>query len=408
MIETSEYGDIELSVDQTLLKDLFLFCSNNGISISILPNRKVRLTFRDHVGIFKIGQNQINIRPKFSLISFLYILSRSSLYLDAIPKNVVLTGSEFSSVNIIRIFISLFEGFLNRGLMNDYISKEEEMNHIRGSIITTSIQYPWKLHKFDCIYEDFTIDNQYNQVIRYAIKFLQKISYSIDSYSFTKLSKIDSRLRLIKILKNVESSTIDLLLKKLPQRFSHYYSILSLCHLILSGKSISEFGSSIMIVGFILRMNRLYENFVLTMSRLHLPQYNIFSRKFSINAISGLRKQLIFYKPDVIVKSLKDSITSPVLIADAKYKPINIDKERLDIDKDFYQILSYCVFMGSKKGILFYPTEKIDQYNPVIISLRELDVEIRLISLQLGGNDWFTIDNALKSTFNKIDEWLKY
>jgi 5-methylcytosine-specific restriction enzyme subunit McrC len=162
---------------------------------------------------------------------------------------------------------------------------------------------------------------------------------------------------LLRNLHQFDAVTLD----RIPQRLNgneHYHRlnddyrpIHELCRMFLSHTTISEDVGSFAFRGFLLDMNRLFEEFVQkafekTLRRSAMRPEIQRPRKLSFNPFAP------DMKPDVVVRE-RDAV---VVVADAKYKR----DEGGPRNPDIYQVITYGTVLRCDRVFLVYPATELD------------------------------------------------
>jgi hypothetical protein len=132
---------------------------------------KVRV--RDSIGAIRLGDVQLIVQPKISLDHFSFIASMALTggNLKMLDKNLVNISAGNSYFDALaNAYLELLEEVLRFGLMVEYVSFEDQLTFARGKIIPvrTAINFLKGVARFDCKFEEFSVDNPLNRILRAA------------------------------------------------------------------------------------------------------------------------------------------------------------------------------------------------------------------------------------------------
>jgi 5-methylcytosine-specific restriction enzyme subunit McrC len=230
---------------------------------------------------------------------------------------------------LVERFNTLVNARTKRGLVQDYIRREDNLSVFRGSLNTREHvqQNLGRENRVHCRFFEQTVDIPDNRFVKATLWHLVQFG------GWTPRTMQS----LIRNLHHFDAVTLEPLRpQSLPNRHYHrlnddYRPIHELCRLFAECSSVSEHFGSVRFNGFLLDMNRLYEQFVQrafenvsqrSKQRIAVQEWH------TLSPISRPPK----FKPDVIVWS-GDSVTA---IADAKYKR----DSAMPPNSDMYQVIT--------------------------------------------------------------------
>jgi 5-methylcytosine-specific restriction enzyme subunit McrC len=271
---------------------------------------------------------------------------------------------------LVERFSALVTARTKKGLLQDYIRHEENLGVFRGALnIEAHVQENLgRENRVHCRFFEQTVDVSDNRYVKATLWHL------IQFGGWTPRTAQS----LIRNLHHFDGVTLEPLRPQgLPNRHYHrlnddYRPIHELCRLFAECSSVSEHFGSIRLNGFLLDMNRLFEEFVET-AFLNASQHSDrrVTRQGStqLSLSTGAPK----IKPDVTVWSA-DRV---VAIADAKYK----GGYATPPNADMYQVIAYGTVLDCPEVYLLYPQTEIEAErdfpvlnSPIVVKTRQLDI----------------------------------
>jgi 5-methylcytosine-specific restriction enzyme subunit McrC len=202
---------------------------------------------------------------------------------------------------------------------------------------------------FSCNFDEFSIDNPLNRIIKATLKRIQDVCRNEDNKK--RAFNFYSLMHEIQDDVITPSYVSKLHFNRLNEKFEN---IIEFCSMILFGSTFTAEEGQNHYYALIFDMNLIFEKFVAKLLRNSLPEFT-FKCQYPLHLASEhqpifnydrTKKRII---PDIIVQ--KNG--KPIAIIDTKYKP---DLSRGFISSaDMYQMLAYCVANESDQAILLYP-----------------------------------------------------
>jgi len=257
-----------------------------------------------------------------------------------------------------------------RGLVQDYICREENLGVFRGALnIKAHVQQNLaRENRIHCRFFEQTVDIPDNRLVKAALwRLLQFGGWTPRTTQ-----------SLVRNLHHFDAVTLEPLCSNaLPNRHYHrlnddYRPIHELCLLFAECSSVSEHFGHVRFNGFLLDMNRLYEQFVQT-AFMNVSRKS--KRKVTTQEPSPVshKTDAPRIRPDVTVWC-NASVTS---IADAKYKKDFAAPPNADI----YQVITYGTVLDCASVYLLYPQTEIDAdrdfpvlNSPIVVKTRQVDI----------------------------------
>ena len=248
---------------------------------------------------------------------------------------------------------------LKQGLHKEYVLKEDTLTTLRGKLnlqgtIKEKISQRTRLA---CEYDELTINNVFNQIIKTTVDILLSKS-DVKNDRKNNLKKL---MLLFKDVDNIDSSVIKWNLLKYDRNTRTYQMIHSLCYFILQNLLLStEQGDTKMPRFSDEHMNLLFQRFVMEYFKKHHPEYKPTTKQikwnFSENSTSS-SNILPIMQSDITL-----TLGKRTLIIDTKYYSKNLQEHfgKFTINSpNFYQIHTYVMnedksHTGKVDGMLLY------------------------------------------------------
>lgn len=381
--------------------------------------------------------------------NFYYLLAYAFEYKNISFEKKELFGTE-KFYNICDLFsVVIFEcmkEIMQKGLYGEYINLVEKTQFIKGRIdIRNTICFNTlrTQRKVICNYDEYTINNLYNQIIKTTIKYILKTDIMNDNR--VNLKKIYNNLENIDIISDWKNIRWDAI--KFNKLNDRYEFIINICRFVLNNLIINKELKSEkieMIDDESQTYHQLFEKFIRNYLKLYYQKYrqdkifdlNIKSENMKWNIDENKKNINQNYIPnmhtDISIekKEVDDKIATKVKIIDAKfysnvltskgfngYKKDNINRDNL------YQIYSY---VSNKKykiekelencninkeadvsGMLLYAqTKEVKLYDfEVDVSMMKNRIQVKIIDFtQKFGNPYNPEENTIVWQIQKLAE----
>ena len=335
---------------------------------------------QNFVGTIPLNDIQIEILPKIPLVEndivaekirFLEILQNISYFKEKFFNNSKIAITDTSILEIfINLFIKEVEEIIEKGLLYNYIDRNENINVFKGKLdINNHIKYNFShKEKFFMKFDEFSISSLENSIIKLTIQKLKKIS--VNSKNKDNLNKISHHFENVRVLSNsIESLkyiTFDI-------TNSYYKNAIQYAKIFLNDQSSSIFATANGEVATILfPMEIIFENYI-TNKLINIVKekfYNELTVKvqddscsvFSTVTLNNTEIDNMFkVKPDIVIKNKN---TKEIFILDTKWKILDkLDSKFKISTDDIYQMLSYVKIYNDRyknshtceKAYLIYP-----------------------------------------------------
>lgn len=335
---------------------------------------------QNFVGTIPLNDIQIEILPKIPLVEndivaekirFLEILQNISYFKEKFFNNSKIAITDTSILEIfINLFIKEVEEIIEKGLLYNYIDRNENINVFKGKLdINNHIKYNFShKEKFFMKFDEFSISSLENSIIKLTIQKLKKIS--VNSKNKDNLNKISHHFENVRVLSN---SIESLKYITFDRTNSYYKNAIQYAKIFLNDQSSSIFATANGEVATILfPMEIIFENYI-TNKLINIVKekfYNELTVKvqddscsvFSTVTLNNTEIDNMFkVKPDIVIKNKN---TKEIFILDTKWKILDkLDSKFKISTDDIYQMLSYVKIYNDRyknshtceKAYLIYP-----------------------------------------------------
>ena len=310
----------------------------------------------------------VNVAEK---IRFLEILQNISYFKEKFFNNSKIAITDTSILEIfINLFIKEVEEIIEKGLLYNYIDKNENINVFKGKLdINNHIKYNFShKEKFFMKFDEFSISSLENSIIKLTIQKLKKIS--VNSKNKDNLNKISHHFENVRLLSN---SIESLKYITFDRTNSYYKNAIQYAKIFLNNQSSSIFTTANGEVATILfPMETIFENYIANklINIVKEKFYNELTVKvqddscsvFSNVTLNNTEIDNMFkVKPDIVIKNKN---TKEIFILDTKWKILDkLDSKFKISTDDIYQMLSYVKIYNDRyknshtceKAYLIYP-----------------------------------------------------
>lgn len=274
----------------------------------------------------------IPIQNIYYMLTYAFKTLSQSRYKRLSTEEFENTADLFAAILVKGISIQI-----KRGLGREYIPQTSELSAIRGKIdIEESIKTQSLIRKkLTCNYDEFSVDNDMNRIIKSTIHLL--IKSDISKYRKKELRKI--------LLYFSDVKQVDILRIKWDFTFNRnnqtYKMLISICYLTVKGFLQTNRKGKSKLMDFLdeQRMSRLYEKFILEYYKKHFPLLSPSASQIPWAIDDGVNDMLPVMQTDIHLQK-----ENTVLIIDAKYytKSTQVYYGKRSIhSNNLYQIFTY-------------------------------------------------------------------
>lgn len=322
-----------------------------------------------YVGVVRFGRDTIQILPKIdyghdetgsATRNLLYLLEAAGNF--PVRRHDIATladrGQDWFEI-LTRLFATELQVQWQRGPHRHYQVVEEVLPTLKGKWrISQQLRQPARQHRFDVAYDEFTVDNPLNRVLRLVVERLWQ--QTGDHENRRLLGELRQWLDGVALRPHLtQADASDSLITRLNRR---YQPLLNLARLFLGGSAIEMTTGDTATFALIFDMNRLFEAFLVNLLRryrhqilpptLHHCTLHPQTRGHTRYLAQAATGPVFRLKPDL---AIRDGDRFPLLL-DVKYKRLKARDRRLGIaQSDFYQMFAYAQRYRCAQVLLLYP-----------------------------------------------------
>lgn len=337
-----------------------------------------RLTSGSDVGVVRVGDLTVELRPKVGVAPVIFMLSYALDPRIWRPQHAALTRNANLAEAIVPLFADAAQRALRPGLLHGYRVHDDAMNTVRGRVrfvdqfrTRTGLPLP-----VEVTYDDYTPDILENQLLRTAVDILGRLHLRHHSSRFS-LARLHQQLNGISSLAPGGRMTPEPVWNRLNER---YRPAVSLARLIITMASVEAQAGGEDASALLVDMNRVFEDFIRVALREALQLQD---RDFP----SGARVPRTYLDHQGAVPLLPDLSwwigEHCIFVGDCKYKRPAGSIPNADI----YQMLAYLTALNLSEGLLIYadldraPTKIVVQRTGKMIKMRALDVTVEPLAV---------------------------
>jgi len=351
--------------------------------------------FANYCGVISIGNLSLEILPKIygkeiepgacrnALVKMLVKARRLKTRRGG-AANIELQRHALLDVFILH-FCDLLHAELMQGMIRNYVVRNENINVLRGRLRVDQ-QFKYNLaHKerLFCQYDELSNDNSHNQVIKYVLQLMIKISNGVMARK--QLSELLMRFDAIRDVK-ADLQMIDSL--TFNRSTCRYEPIFQQCRWFMEGLHPDVLVGKNSCISLLFDMNKLFESYVASLFRKLAwaegqrmreqgPQKYMLRR-------NDQNEQVFLMKPDMVFLDIENYILS---IADAKWKLLDEREKKLGISQsDLYQMAAYAIRYKVDRLMLVYPKQQWLQ-NPIELELQGTKARLKVIPIDVTSSD---------------------
>ena len=266
--------------------------TKDGTTIEILPK------------IQTIGEEE----SKKILLKMLMTLKKSPF------KHFNMANIKSSKMPLLEIFITMFLEELSRlaqrGIRSDYITKEENLQFLKGKLLISQQIKHNSIHKerFFVEYQEFNSDRVENRLIKTTLEYLYKKSRS--NRNQQRIREFLFVFDEISTCKDIKTAFTNV---KLNRQMKDYEQVLLWCKTFLLENSFSPYKGDDVAFALLFDMNLLFESYVYDYLKRHGNFENIVNQDKRHHLAYEKGNGKFRLKPDIV-------INNGAIIADTKWK----------------------------------------------------------------------------------------
>jgi 5-methylcytosine-specific restriction enzyme subunit McrC len=322
------------------------------------------------VGVARVGDVVVRIRPKVQIARLLFMLGYSFHGAAWQASTVDVEEADDLVPAIAQALWRQVSQAIHQGLLPGYVVREESSPVLRGRLLESAqlARHHGQPLPLEIRHDEFTVDIPENQILRTACERMLLVP---------RVGPESSRMlrRLLRDFTDVRSiQRGDLVPTWHPTRINaRYHTALRLAELVLRATSAEHASGSVAINGFLLNMPQLFEDFVAVSLREAILD------SYGGRVVAQSRHHLdeadsVELRPDIVWRRTGEVIA----VIDAKYKA---EKPSGFPNADLYQLLAYCTVLGLRVGHLVYAA---GNEQPARYVVRQARIEIVCHALNLS------------------------
>ncbi len=427
VISLSEFEEIptaalEAKIGKRGIRLLKRINSRSGCEIFCLMHDKVKAS--QYVGFVRVLGYTIQVVPKVfrddkpKSLQFLLCLLRYTKKIQVKEHEIGNLGKvkdDFFEI-LIFLFAKSLRELLRRDFKKMYVVHEENSSFLKGKfLISENVRRNiFDDSRYCCRFDEFTENNLMNQIFKYVVLMLIRISGSVSNKKL--LEDILIYLCDVQLL-NITCADIDRI------HFTHlnraYEPLVNLCRLFLENMSIRFSASKLETFVFMFDMNRLFEEFVFEFIKSNRSKIFVSGDDPIIFVKDQMPLGKLFGEFKMRGDVLIQCGSGEKLLLDTKYKVLDDDFIHGGLSQsDFYQMFAYSTSQEQRYRdiILLYPCRETVEDSSVSKVLRHIlenkeisRVHVKTVSLpKIFDAQKNRIDeNAMVSELNKalMIEW---
>lgn len=349
-----------------------------GLSVTSTPGHTDLYDLRPAgtVGLVRIGDLQVEIKPKLPIDRVLFLLSYALDPGAWRPEETQVADDAHLLEAIVPTFARHVRQVLRRGLLHGYRSVEETDTTIRGRIrLADQLRArPGLLLPVELTYDEFTTDILDNQLLAAALEWLLRLPLR-SSWTRSTLLELRGQFAGATPLRLPPGQPVpEPVWTRLNAR---YRPAVGIARLILAGAALDASSGGVTADGVLLNMPSVFENFVIAALREAL---GVGERSFPQGAAGRHLKldeeRTVRLKPDLSWWIGNQC----VFVGDCKYKWVRTQGLQ---NADLYQLLAYLTALDLGEGLLVYAA---GQRRPRTRTVTHGGKRLTVVTLNLAGS----------------------
>ena len=331
-----------------------------------------------------IKNKNILIKNIYYMLSYAFQTLNQSQYED-------IALEEFEDMhNLFAAILSKGIGLqLKQGLYKEYISKQDDLNVLRGKINMSGTIRNRMIRKqiLTCDYDELSESNLLNQILKTTVMLLLRHSKVKAKYK----DELKKEMLLFSNVDTLDPTTIKWSFIRFQRNNQNYRMLISICQLIIEGMLLATESGDYHLATFIdeQRMCRLYEKFILEYYAQNYRKLSVKASQIPWALDDGIGTMLPIMQSDITLQQ-----GNTVLIIDAKYYSHTMqqqfDKHTIH-SNNLYQIFTYVKnkeyeFEGKEhvvSGMLLYAKTEEDIYPDNVYQMHGNKIAVRTLDLNL-------------------------
>ena len=331
-----------------------------------------------------IKNKNILIKNIYYMLSYAFQALHQSQYED-------IALEEFEDIhNLFAAILSKGIGLqLKQGLYKEYISKQDDLNVLRGKINISGTIHNRMARKqiLTCEYDELSENNLLNQILKTTVMLLLRHSKVKAKYK----DELKKEMLFFSNVDTLDPTMIKWSYIRFQRNNQNYRMLISICQLIIEGMLLTTDSGDYHLATFIdeQRMCRLYEKFILEYYAQNYRKLSVKASQIPWALDDGIGTMLPIMQSDITLQQ-----GNTVLIIDAKYyshtTQQQFDKHTIH-SNNLYQIFTYVKnkeyeFEGKEhvvSGMLLYAKTEEDIYPDNVYQMHGNKIAVRTLDLNL-------------------------
>lgn len=331
-----------------------------------------------------IKNKNILIKNIYYMLSYAFQALHQSQYED-------IALEEFEDMhNLFAAILSKGIGLqLKQGLYKEYISKQDDLNVLRGKINISGTIHNRMARKqiLTCEYDELSENNLLNQILKTTVMLLLRHSKVKAKYK----DELKKEMLFFSNVDTLDPTMIKWSYIRFQRNNQNYRMLISICQLIIEGMLLTTDSGDYHLATFIdeQRMCRLYEKFILEYYAQNYRKLSVKASQIPWALDDDIGTMLPIMQSDITLQQ-----GNTVLIIDAKYYSHTMqqqfDKHTIH-SNNLYQIFTYVKnkeyeFEGKEhvvSGMLLYAKTEEDIYPDNVYQMHGNKIAVRTLDLNL-------------------------
>jgi 5-methylcytosine-specific restriction enzyme subunit McrC len=367
-IAEDDRSGVEVALDSALAEQLRK-SELVRVDHTAIPGRYHLFPRSNRVGAVRVGDVNVEVRPKVSIDRLLFMLGYAK---DPgfRPEDVEGTPKEDLWPAVAETLCRHAERAVGPGVLQGYVTEDAALPLVRGRIRVADqiARHPGMLLPAEVRYDAYSVDTAENRILRSALRRMLDVP-RVHPTTAARLRHLDARL---------EGATPLGVGAPLPpwhptRLNARYHPALRLAALVLHHQSFEVGPGGLPIAAFVVHMDKLFENFVGTALReawAACPGQTELQHwaDFDDSGVMRINVDVVHFVGGV-----------PRIVADAKYK-LESSTGRYR-NPDHYQMLAYCNALHVPAAWLVYAS---GPQGPITRHVRNTDIDLVEYPLRLG------------------------
>lgn len=346
-----------------------------GISPSAGAEGRYDLTPGSSVGAIELPELEVIIQPKLPIDRVLFMLSYALGRTRWHETPFALVEQDSLVEAIIPGFVYQVQQAIRRGVIQGYRAEEDALQTVKGRLrVDDQIRRRFGiLVPAEVTFDDWTEDIELNRLLKAAIARLARIRVRSDRTRWP-LRTLDNALSGVRLVEYHPRQLPHVQWNRLTQR---YRPAVELAKLILASAAFELDHGKVAASAFLVDMNKLFEDFVVTALReaLGVSDRTLVqgSHGHALHLDVGRRVRL---EPDISWWDGPDCS----FVGDVKYKRIEFEGFK---HADLYQLNAYAIATGLDSGLLIYAAGEGEPHTHEVVHIGK---RLEVVSLDLSGS----------------------